>query len=232
MKKYLLETNMLNYKDKTIQELIRKKRWDKLSDFEKIKQIYMFIRDDIKFGYNVDDNIPASKVLIDYYGQCNTKGTLFMALLRAVDIPCRLHGFTIDKNLQKGVMTGFIYRSAPSNILHSWVEVFYNDKWYNLEGFILDKTYLVKLQEKYSECTTSFCGFGVAIDNFKNPVIDWNENDTYIQKNGINKDFGVYNSPDDFFSEHSQNLNKVKLFLYRNCVRHLMNKKVNSIRNK
>lgn len=150
MKKYLLETIMLNYKDKTIHELIRKKRWDKLSDFEKIKQIYMFIRDDIKFGYNVDDNIPASKVLIDYYGQCNT----------------------------------------------------------------------------------SFCGFGVAIDNFKNPVIDWNENDTYIQKNGINKDFGVYNSPDNFYSEHSQNLNKVKLFLYRNCVRHLMNKKVNSIRNK
>ncbi len=37
----------------------------------------------------------------DGYGQCNTKGTLFMALFRSVDIPCRFHGFTIDKKLQK-----------------------------------------------------------------------------------------------------------------------------------
>lgn len=41
------------------------------------------VRDDIVFGYNIDDEIPASKVLADGYGQCNTKGTLFMALLRA-----------------------------------------------------------------------------------------------------------------------------------------------------
>ena len=39
------------------------------------------------------------KVLADGYGQCNTKGTLFMALLRACNIPCRVHGFTIDKKI-------------------------------------------------------------------------------------------------------------------------------------
>mgnify|MGYP002241704325 CR=1 FL=1 len=48
---------------------------------------------------NVDDSIPASKVLKDGYGQCNTKGTLFMALLRACGVPCRIHGFTIDKKI-------------------------------------------------------------------------------------------------------------------------------------
>ena len=100
------------------------------------------------FGYNIDDNVPASKVLADGYGQCNTKGTLFMAILRACNIPCRVHGFTIDKKLQKGAMTGVVYKNAPQNVFHSWVEVYFEDRWYELEAFILDKKYLQKLQEK------------------------------------------------------------------------------------
>ena len=69
------------------------------------------------FGYNIDDNISASKVLADGYGQCNTKGTLFMALLRACNIPCRVHGFTIDKKLQKGAMTGIVYKKCTSKCI-------------------------------------------------------------------------------------------------------------------
>ena len=115
----LLEsTKLLDYDNKRIQKLIDKRGWKELPEFERIKSIYNYVRDEIKFGYNIDDNIPASKVLKNKYGQCNTKGTLFMALLRACGIPCRIHGFTIDKELQKGVMTGFVYKKAPSNILH------------------------------------------------------------------------------------------------------------------
>ena len=113
---------------------------------KRTKAVYEFLRDEIRFGYNIDDRIPASRVLADGYGQCNTKGILFMALLRGVNIPCRVHGFTIDKKQQKGAMTGFVYQSAPREILHSWVEVFLEGAWYELEGFILDKWYLSQLQ--------------------------------------------------------------------------------------
>jgi hypothetical protein len=99
-----------------------------------------------------------------------------------------------------------------------------------LEAFIIDKQYLSKLQAKFSDCIGSFCGYGVAVKEFGNPVIDWNKNDTYIQKEGINNDFGIYNSPDTFFAEHSQELNFLKRFLYRNIFRHLMNKNVKKIR--
>lgn len=81
--KYLKETCMLDYSNPEIQELIQKMKWKELDEFERIKAIYNFVRDDILFGYNEDDAICASKVLFDGYGQCNTKGTLFMALLRA-----------------------------------------------------------------------------------------------------------------------------------------------------
>ena len=114
------------------------RKWMEFSEFERLKSIYNFVRDEILFGYNTDDSIPASKVLTDKYGQCNTKGTLFMALLRACGIPCRVHGFTIDKKLQKGAMTGIVYKNAPNHIFHSWVEVYSEGKWYELEGFILD----------------------------------------------------------------------------------------------
>ena len=93
MNRYLQETALLDFSNPNIQKLIEKKAWKEQNEFDCLKGIYNFVRDDILFGYNVDDNIPASKVLEDGYGQCNTKGTLFMALLRACEIPCRIHGF-------------------------------------------------------------------------------------------------------------------------------------------
>lgn len=110
MNKYLKETKMLDYSNPNIQQLIENRKWLELQEFDRLKSIYNFVRDEILFGYNIDDNIPASKVLKDGFGQCNTKGTLLMALLRACNIPCRVHGFTIDKKLQKGAMTGIVYK--------------------------------------------------------------------------------------------------------------------------
>ncbi|MDE7105986.1 MAG: transglutaminase-like domain-containing protein [Anaeroplasmataceae bacterium] len=231
MEKYIEETKMLNFSHRAIQGLIISRDWLNLNEFERIKAIYNFVRDEIKFGYNVNDKISASKVLKDGYGQCNTKGTLFMALLRGVGIPCKVHGFTINKELQKGAMTGIVYKNAPKNIFHSWVEVCYQDKWYNLEAFILDKDYLTKLQNKFSNCNGSFCGYGVAVTDFKNPIIDWNSNGTYIQSEGINQDFGVYDTPDELLKENGQEMSKCKELMFRLIGRRLMNHNVKKIRN-
>ena len=232
MEKHLQNTHMLDFENPNIQLLIEIRDWRKLDSFNKILEIYLYVRDEILFGYNVDDAIAASKVLKDGYGQCNTKGSLFMALLRAVGIPCRIHGFTIDKTLQKGAMTGFVFKLAPQNVIHSWVEVYHADTWYNLEGIILDVRYLKQLQNKFKECSGDFCGYGVAVTDFKNPTIDWNCNDTYIQKEGINQDFGVFDSPDDFFESHSQELSEIRRFAFKKLGRHLMNRNVNNIRKK
>lgn len=228
--RYLKETPMLDYSSVTLQSLIAERGWRELDAFNQIKEIYNFVRDEILFGYNVSDGIPASCVLVDGYGQCNTKGTLFMALLRAVGIPCRIHGFTIDKRLQKGAMTGIVYRNAPENIFHSWVELFWKNQWYELEAFILDKRYLHSLQAKYQTCSGAFCGYGVAVRDFRNPVIEWDGNNTYIQSEGINQDFGVYDSPDELLKEHGQQMSRAKELLYQYLGRHLMNRNVNRIR--
>ena len=86
MNQYLKETKMLDYSHKSIQKLIRERKWSGLPEKERVKEIYDFVKDEILFGYNTDDKIKASRVLKDGYGQCNTKGTLLMALLRACGI--------------------------------------------------------------------------------------------------------------------------------------------------
>lgn len=231
MERYLEETKLLDFSSDCIRKLVEEKQWRNLSDYNKIFEIYNYVKNDIAFGYNEDDGIPASRILKDGYGQCNTKGILFMALLRAVGVQCRMHGFTIDKMLQKGAMKGLYYKLSPKEIVHSWVEVYYNSKWYSLEGFILDVSYLNKLQSRFSDCTGSFCGYGVATKDFQNPIIDWNENDTYIQKEGILRDFGVFDNPDEFFKKHSQAISTIKKVIYRKFIRHLMNRNISKIRN-
>ncbi len=231
MDKYLRETPMLDYHSPPIEALVKSRHWRDESEFERIRSIYNYVREEILFGYNTGDGIPASKVLSDGFGQCNTKGTLFMALLRSCGIPCRVHGFTIDKKLQKGAMTGIVYTSAPREIFHSWVEVLLEGEWYELEAFILDSEYLASVQQKFPECH-AFCGYGVAVKDLRNPVVEFDHNSTYIQSEGIMSDFGIYPSPDELLQEHHQTFSPLKGFLYRHLGRHLMNRNVRRLRKK
>ena len=65
MHDYLTETKMLDYSNENIKQLIRERKWSDMAEFERLKAIYTFVRDEILFGYNVDDSVPASRVLRD-----------------------------------------------------------------------------------------------------------------------------------------------------------------------
>ena len=68
------------------------------------------------------------------------------------------------------------------------------------------------------------------MSDFRHPVIDFDRNNTYIQSEGINQDFGVYDSPDALLREHRQEMSPAKAFAYRSLGRHLMNRNVEKIR--
>jgi len=243
----LQKTTLLDYDAPAIQRLIKERRWQSLPERERIRSIYEFVRDEILFGYNRADEMPASEVLSDGFGQCNTKATLLMALFRAVGLRCRFHGFTIHKELQKGAITGIWYRLAPKEIVHSWVEVQLENEWFFLEGVILDRPYLKALQERSkrsagstrndgsrsgdsNDRSQSYCGFGACTNDIMNPVVDFEGNHTYIQADGIARDFGLYNDPDSFYAEHSQALSPLKKWLFSHYIRHRMNDNVRRIR--
>jgi len=225
---YLSVTALLDYESPSIQSLLLERGWSQLSTEAKIRSAYNFVREEILFGYNTDDALPASSVLADGYGQCNTKGTLLMALLRGLGIPCRFHAFTIDKALQRGIVPELVYPLAPRNIIHSWVEVENEGKWLNLEGFILDSAVLTALQKHFPD-RASLCAYGVGTDCLHTPEVEWKGTSTYIQKTGINHDFGTFDNPDEFYKNYRQ-LSAVRGFLYRNLVRQWMNRRVAGIR--
>ncbi|SFC30933.1 transglutaminase-like domain-containing protein [Pseudoalteromonas denitrificans] len=229
-KDFLLETSMLDFNHPQIQALLEQRKWRDLSQYDAIGAIYNYVRDEIRFGYNADDRLSASKVLKDGYGQCNTKGTLLIALLRAVGISTRFHGFTIYNELQRGAIPSYLFALAPERILHSWVEVHQNGRWINLEGYIIDKPFLKQVQIGFADQCAQFSGFGIATNCLSQPDIDWKGDDTYIQSDGIADDFGVYTQPDNFYAIHGSNLSGVKKVLFRYLLRHLMNLNVNRIR--
>lgn len=228
--KYLQATPMLDYQTESIRSLVESRGWGALNLFDKIGSAYDFVRNEINFGYNRSDDLKASEVLNDGYGQCNTKGTLLMALLRSLGIPCRFHGFTIDNQLQKGAIPAYLIPLAPKYILHSWVEVYYEDKWVDLEGFILDQSYLSSVQKKESNRNGPFQGDAIATTCLTKPKVEWKGQSTYIQKEGIHDDFGVFDNPDAFYVKHGTNLSGIKRILYQVFFRHLMNWNVNRIR--
>ncbi len=94
----------------------------------------------------------------------------------------------------------------------------------------MDKTYIKKLQERNPECRGAFCGYGVAVKDFRNLSIEFDRNNTYIQSEGINQDFGVYDCPDELLKEHHQEISAFKAFAYRHIGRHLMNRNIRKIR--
>lgn len=226
---YLQETTLLDFSHSSIQQLISDKHWRALSTQDAIAAVYSFVRDEILFGYNADDSIPASQVLADGYGQCNTKSTLFMALLRALGIPCRLHGFSIYNALQRGAIPAYLMPLAPKRILHSWVEVQLADTWLDIEGFIIDRPFLHQVQQAFGDCG-KFSGYGIAVPCLQRPQNDFNGGNTYIQAEGIADDFGLFTQPDEFYAKHGSNLRGLKKLLYRYVLRHLINYNVNRIR--
>lgn len=226
----LEETTILDFSAPTVRALVDARGWRQLPVRERIGAVYAFVRDEIGFGYNASDDLPASKVLADGYGQCNTKTNLLMALLRAVGVPCRFHGATVAKALQKGVVPAFVYPIAPASILHGFAEVHFEGRWLALEGVILDAPYLEGLRARFPNERDAFLGYGAGTESLSAPANEWRGEPTFVQRTGIDADFGTFDSPDAFYAAKGTNLSGLRAWLFRNWIRFRMNDAVASIR--
>lgn len=229
---YLNATRMLNYDNKLIQQLITEKKWRALDEYHQIVEIYDFVQNDIRLGYNKNDLLQATDVLKEQIGQCNTKATLLMALLRAVGIPCRLHGFAVNKDFQATVIPRIVMKFVPDKIVHTWVEVRYQDEWTILEGVIVDFEYIQAVQLQTNVTTGPFYNYAIAIEKIETLISGWSGKSTFVQSTSIVEDYGVFDSPDTFFKKYNQNLSPIKAFLYAYCIRKVMNRNVKRIRDK
>lgn len=96
--------------------------------------LHDFVRDRVLFGWApAFDRQKASEVLASGVGFCNTKSTLFVALLRAAGIPARVHFATINRRLLDGLI-----RPPQPFVDHSWTEAKVGGHWVATDSYNLD----------------------------------------------------------------------------------------------
>lgn len=183
----------------------------------KLEKIFYYVRDDIVFGFLKNgDLVKASETITLGMGQCNTKGTLFLALCKASGIPARIHFSLIDKEIQRGLFTGLQYKLMPPLLSHSWIEVKVEDTWRRIDSYINDEAYFLaavaELKEKgwdtgYSvSCPDGACSCDFNLDE-----------ERFVQMGAVVEDNGIWDDPADYFAtdQYKNRPNALVMFFYR-----------------
>jgi len=141
-------------------------------------RIFFFVRDEILF--DLDAPTKASQTLRRKTGQCVTKSTLQIALLRAAGIPARYHRVDVHKNCLKGLISPVVFSQFADSIDdHPWCECYLSGGWMSCET-LFDRTL-------YESAVRQ----GI-IDRNEITTIDWDgERDLAISSAWILKDKGA-----------------------------------------
>ncbi len=126
-KKYLEETDIINYSHPKVEALVKKLAKDCKDDEQIAKNCFLFVRDEIRHTGDFRDNITtlsASEVLEAKTGWCYAKAHLLAALLRANGIPAGI----IYQRLSHGERESRVF------YLHALNEIYLkNHGWYKAD---------------------------------------------------------------------------------------------------
>ena len=207
MNEWIRETSYIDYSNPLVKAKILELTIGKKTDTEKAIRIFLFVRDEILFGWSSKFyDSKASEVLMDKVGYCNTKSTLFVALLRGAGIPARQHFVEITGK----VLLGF---SIPNPIVdHSYTEIYLENKWISVDSYVIDKKLyqnsMLKLKQENLEQ-----GYGVHTSG----TIEWDgKSDAFVQyvpsqKIGF-KDWGNSSDIEEFYNKADGTHNKLNFF--------------------
>ena len=106
--------------------------------------------------------------------------------------------------------------------------LFYNFTRVNKYSCVTKQNF--RLSCRHGLIYTRFYKYAIATNDFENLSIEWQGNNTYVQSAAVVTDYGVFESPDAFFKDHSQHWSKVKNYLYVHLGRKMMNQNVSNIR--
>lgn len=169
------------------------------SDRDKAVAIHDFVRDEIPFGFGprfYDQK--ASDVLRSRHGFCNTKGALFIALLRAAGIPARQHFVDISPAILKGIVD-----PGTEWMDHSYTEVRLDGRWIAVDSYNADPKLFYAALRLLNE---QGLDFGYGAHRYGNPIWDGRRDSfsQFVQGKGKdkigNRDFGVYADARAFYA--------------------------------
>ncbi|MBK8493255.1 MAG: transglutaminase domain-containing protein [Saprospirales bacterium] len=169
------------------------------SDEEKVKSLFYFVRDEIRFGFPSRlEDMKASEVVSEKVGVCNSKTTLFKALLDVAGIPSRIHYGAIDLHVFRGVIPGYMRWVLPKTANHSWLEISIDGGWKPMDSYIFDKPYFRGARKKLIE-EGQHWGYGLACPDGACSCAFHFGNKGFVQMKAVLKDFGAWNDDIEFF---------------------------------
>lgn len=198
----------------------------------KLEKLFYFVRDDIKFAFPKEgDFVKASETILSGVGQCNTKGTLFLALCKAIGIPVRIHFSLIRKDIQRGLFSGLAYALMPPQISHSWIEVEVEGKWRRIDSYINDEPFYQAAKTRLQQCGWN-TGYSVACSSSASSSAFNLDEEKFVQMDAVTEDHGVWDDPADYYLSqlYKNRPGWLKQLLYRLWVGSI-NRKVAHLRN-
>lgn len=131
MKENTQETYFFDYSHPVIQKLIAPYKESSLSDKEKAVNLYLKVRDGWRYNpYDISFNkekLKASSIAQKDHGHCIDKAILYIAGLRGLGIPAKLHLAKVKNHIAVERLT----EKFGTNELtpHGMVDVYLNGKW-------------------------------------------------------------------------------------------------------
>ena len=195
---WLGSTRLINVRHASIQKAATRLVRNASTDRERAKAIFSFVSRDVLFGFCPGFwSNRADEVLKYRRGYCNTKGTLFVTLLRAVGIPARQVFVDIDVR----VLYGIIDPRTPY-LDHSFSEVFLDEKWRATDAYIVDPPLFAAAKHALLPTREQF-GYGIHI----NGSTSWDaERASFCQfplpvaRNVVNRYHGPFSDVEHFYS--------------------------------
>lgn len=179
-----------------------------MTDRDKAVRIHDFVRDEVRFGWQTAFyEVRASEVLGARIGYCNTKSTLFIAMLRAAGIPARQHFVDLDARLLSGIVN-----PGTPYVDHSFTEVLLDGNWVQTDSYIADPALFTAAQARLQEEGMTI-GYGVHI----NGTTDWDGTSNAFSQfvnDGASpefttRDYGVHADVLTFYRDESPTWNKL-----------------------
>ena len=160
--------------------------------------LHDWVRDEIAFGIPSGFyETTATQTLDAKVGYCNTKVSLFQALLRAQAIPTRMR--MMDLSAQ---VLGGLFDPGTSYVDHAITEAWLNGRWIQVDSYVVDLRLAAAAGSRLSKSQAK-AGWGVHI----NGQSEWDgRSESFIQclndgsiKDYVLKDHGVFADVADFY---------------------------------
>ena len=147
------------------------------------------------------DHVPAAAVLRAGRGDCHTKGTLFVALLRAAGVPARLRFVSLSSKFLAGIID-----VPQESITHAVGEVYLSGRWVQTDTYVTDEQFEMRARVKLVKRGLRLgLGIHVNADRF------WSGHEAshaqYSDKDPSSlplEDLGVAHDPKYFYSDGSK----------------------------